>query len=436
MGCRRTKSNRGKEYGPSSPFRKARRKRRTRRGGAPAAQHEAAKRAIRDYNIRKQLAVKAAGFPGHVLPAVSPAATNTAGIQASADPVLLGPHRAPSTDRRMLAPSIRALVRARSRGAPQSEVTEEERKYDYLLNKWVKENQKKGGHRTRKHTLKNRSVRAKNRKVRRRRKSKAKRTRAKRTRAKRTKAKKGGAPAGADNPLLDMDAFSDKPLRVLEQIINDTYEFDEKGIPIGYKMPAGMDPDDLIHQHQPRKGKAAMDDLHERKSIHLPPGWDCRKDGAWGEWKYYGSHVPGGDELEHAVHPVLPEPWEFELDEDGDVVAIVNLADGTRNMDYQHPLDTDGIVAPKEDGALLFSVDDYVKWGEKKNAADELDDALYGEPSAERDTIDLGNAGARRRRQQEALQEAEDGDALPAFFDLPDDADDDIEDNEDGDDDE
>ena len=158
-------------------------------------------------------------------------------------------------------------------------------------------------------------------------------------------------------------------------------------------MPAGMDPDDLIHQLQPRKGKAAMDSLHERKSMHLPPGWECRRDD-WDEWKYYGSHVPGGDELEHAVHPVLPEPWEFELDEDGDVVAIVNLADGTRNMDYQHPLDTDGIVAPKEDGALLFSADDYVKWGKKKNAADELDDALHctGEPPAERDIIDLEDA--------------------------------------------
>ena len=118
MGCRRTKSNRGREHTDlHRPLEIARRKRRTRRGGAPAAQHEAAKRAIRDYNIRKQLAVKAAGLPGRVLPAVSPVATDTAGIQAYARTLcsktdrrprrLLGPHRAPSTGRRKLAPSIR-----------------------------------------------------------------------------------------------------------------------------------------------------------------------------------------------------------------------------------------------------------------------------------------------------------------------------------------
>jgi len=335
------------------------------------------------------------------------------------------------------APSVRRLVRARSgvghdTSVSQSDVAEEEKRYDDRLREWaekrkewVKENPKEGGRRTRKRARKNRSVRAKNRKVRGRQKTKAKRTKAKRTRA-----KKGGAPPGDDDPLLDMDAFSDKPLRVLEQIIDDTYELDEKGIPIGYKMPAGMDPDDLIYQQQPRKGKAAMDALHERKSMHLPPGWDCRQDGAWDEWKYYGSHVPGGRPPEegHAVHPVLPKPWKFELDDDGGVVNIINTVDGTRNMNWQHPLDedNDGIMPPTEDSALLFSVDDYIKWGEKKKAADELDDALHlgsGVPverprsPAERDVVDIG-----------------DGDGLPAFFDRPDGDDDDEDDGEDDDD--
>jgi hypothetical protein len=213
-------------------------------------------------------------------------------------------------------------------------------------------------------------------------KKKSRRIRRKVRRAKKKSRKasgKGGAPIDDDG---DDDAYYEleegKAIDDLKQLIKDTYTFDGDNNITGYKISEHLEPDEIIYQLQPQIGRNALKDLYERRSIKLPPGWHCRKDSD-GTWQYIGSHqTPRGQALVHAVHPVLPEPWKFELDNDGNVVNIVNEEEGTILQDWEHPLELDEeMLPPGEAGALPVNLKDWLKFGKWMEAEDLIFDELY-----------------------------------------------------------
>ena len=191
--------------------------------------------------------------------------------------------------------------------------------------------------------------------------------------------KKGGAPIGDDDD--DDDELEEgKDIDRLKQIINDTYTFDDNHNITGYKISEHLEPSEVIHQRQPRIGRAALKDLYERRSIKLPTGWRCHHDEDEETWEYIGSHqTPRGRELVHTVHPVLPKPWKFELDEDGNVENIVNETEGFRLQEWEHPLELEGeeILPPEEVNALPVNLNDWLKFGKWMEAENRLFDELY-----------------------------------------------------------
>ena len=246
----------------------------------------------------------------------------------------------------------------------------------------TKQKNRKTRRKTRKPKKKDHKIRKKPHRSRRkvhRGKKKSRKAAPKKTR--KTASKKMGAPIADDDMEDDEDELEEgKDIDRLKQIIMDTYTFDDDNNITGYKISEHLEPGEVIYQRQPRIGRAALKDLYERRSIKLPPGWHCRHDEDEQTWEYIGSHeIPRGRDLVHKVHPVLPKPWKFELDEDGNVQNIINETDGTILQEWEHPLQLEGeeILPPDDVSALPVNLKDWLKFGKWMEAENLLFDELY-----------------------------------------------------------
>ena len=209
-----------------------------------------------------------------------------------------------------------------------------------------------------------------------------------------------------DDPEYEFAHRERKNIDDLKQIISNTYTFGEDNNITGYKISEHLEPSEVIYQQQPRIGRAALKNLYERRSIKLPTGWRSRKDSE-GTWQYIGSHeTPRGRELVHTVHPVLPKPWKFELDDDGNVENIVNEEEGTTLQEWEHPLELEGeeILPPEEVDALPVNLKDWLKFGKWMKAEDLLFDELY-ETDHHTPVEDASSEEQEEEEQQEEQEE-------------------------------